>query len=252
VAWADGPETTELLRRLADDGDDADALDALVRAYTPMAEFLARRFRGRNLDISDLEQTAKVGLVAALRRYDPDRGVRFSTFATATIVGELKRSLRDRAWPMRVPRRLQEEALAVHHTAERLTQELGRAPDDEEIAADTETDVETIRAARAAGRSFVIASLDAPVHRAPDAPSIADAIGRRDEVLRLVAHFATVEPVIRALPERQRHILYLRFFEGLTQGEIGERVGISQVHVSRLISRALGHIRRKTQPAIGS
>ncbi|MDX1691509.1 MAG: SigB/SigF/SigG family RNA polymerase sigma factor [Acidimicrobiia bacterium] len=250
MAWADGPETDAWLKRLDDDPNDAEALDGLVRAYTPMAEFLARRFRGRNVSLSDLEQTAKLGLIKALRRFDPERGFKFSTYGRATIVGELKKALRDRAWPMRIPRRLQEDALRVRRTSERMAHDLGRVPDPEEVAERMDRDEDEILEAMEAGSTFTLSSLDQPMRSESGAPTLGDTVGRDDQVYALVERLAAVEPAIRSLPERQRRILYLRFYEGLTQSEIGERVGVSQVHVSRLLSRALGHIRRLSRRTV--
>ena len=211
-----------------------------------MAEFLAQRFRGRNVSLADLQQTAKLGLIQALRRYDPQRGVRFSTYGTCTIVGELKKSLRDRAWPMRVPRRLQENALTVRRTATQMVQDLGRLPQMGEVAHLLDWEEGEVASAMEAGGTFTLPSFDAPISAEAGSARMGDTVGHEDEYLELVERLATIEPAVRSLPERQRRVLYLRFYRGLTQREIGDRIGVSQVHVSRLIDRALAHIRRRT------
>ncbi len=223
--------------------------EALLVEYYPLAEYLARRFRGRGEPMEDLVQVASIGLLKALDRFDPDRGVGFVTYATPTILGELKRHFRDEAsWPVRMPRRLQETGLRIRLAVAELHQEFGRSPRIPEIAERTglseDTILETMEA-EYVGRPM---SLDG----APDdGPEPLD-VGDQDQGFELADSWAVLRPVVMQLPERERKILALRFFEDLTQTEIAERLGISQMHVSRLLSRALRHVRDAIDVSEGS
>lgn len=223
---------------------DPDARDELAREFLPLAEYFARRFAGRGEPVEDLTQTASLGLLNAIDRFDADRGVPFSTYAAATIVGELKRHFRDRGWALRVPRNVQETAILVNRTVATLWQEKGRAPTVQEIAATADIGEDDVLTALDALQAYTTDSLDAPVGDATS--TAAEAIGSVDRRFELSEEWLSLAPALRDLPERERTILYLRFFEGLTQTEIAERLGISQMHVSRLVSQSLEKLRRST------
>lgn len=209
----------------------------LIEHYTGLAEFFARRLANRGEPIDDLRQVALVGLLKAVERFDPHRGLQFSSFATPTITGELKRHFRDRGWAVRVPRRVQELHLQLDRTTATLSQELGRPPTPAEIAERAGVTEEDVLEGMEAGGLYRLASIDGQVD--DDAPSPAARLGESDEELEAVDDRVLVESLLAALPEREQRIVYLRFYEGLTQSEIADEVGISQMHVSRLLVRSL-------------
>lgn len=229
--------TAELFERLPD----PEAREELVRIHQPLTEHLARRFTGRGEHVEDLIQVAYIGLLNAIDRFDPSRDVQFPTYAAVTIIGELKRHFRDKGWAVRVPRRLQETGLRVSRMLGQMWQELGRSPTVKEIAARLEVPEEEILEAMEAMQAYSTTSLEAPV--GDQGPSHAETLSQDDESLELLESWATVAPKLRELPVRERRILYLRFFRGLTQSEIAQRLGISQMHVSRLLSQTLVQLR---------
>ncbi|HEX6264211.1 MAG TPA: SigB/SigF/SigG family RNA polymerase sigma factor [Actinomycetota bacterium] len=231
-------EALELFRQLPDPA----ARERLTERYLPLAEHLAGRFVGRGEARDDLVQVAGLGLVNAIDRFDPDRGVRFTTFASITILGELRRHFRDKGWSVRVPRGLQEAALELNRTLGRMWQELGRSPTIAELAGGSGLPEETIIEAMDAVQAYSTSSLDAPVGE-DEGASMGDLIGDEDPSLAVSDEWMSIEPALKDLPERERRILYLRFFEDMTQTEIAEVVGISQMHVSRLIAAALAKVR---------
>ena len=235
-------DTKELFRELRET-DDPEVRETLARLHLPLVEYLARRFKDRGEPIEDLVQVGSVGLLKAIDRFDVDRGVEFSTYATPTIVGELKRYFRDKGWAVRVPRRLQELSLRLNKIVAQLTQELGRSPTVSELAQAAEVSEEEVLEALESGQAYSTASLDAPSGEEDDAPGRVERMGDEDVQLENLEYFASLAPLIQQLPERERTILYLRFFQGLTQSGIAEEVGISQMHVSRLLSRILGYLR---------
>ncbi|MFN2593923.1 MAG: RNA polymerase sigma factor SigF [Actinomycetota bacterium] len=209
-----------------------------------MVEFLARRFRNRGEPLEDLTQVATIGLLKAIERFDLEREVEFSTYATPTIVGELKRHFRDKGWAVRVPRRLQELHLELTKTVGFLGQELGRSPTVAEIAETAGISEETVLEGLEIAQAYNFTSLDAPLDAEDGgSSSLADHLGIEDEHLENLEYRASLAPEMEKLPERERRILYLRFFKGLTQSEIADRLGISQMHVSRLLNRTLGQLR---------
>jgi RNA polymerase sigma-B factor len=213
--------------------------DDLVGDSAPLARHLARRFSHRGEPPEELEQVAMVGLFKAVERFEPDRGGQFSTFAVPTILGELKRHFRDRGWAVRIPRRLQELHLELNRLVADLTQELGRSPTPQELARSANVDEEDVLEAMEAGSLYNLASLDAPTGLdapPPEPPAPVDEYRGVDEQL-------VVEELLSTLPERERVIVELRFFAGLTQSEIASRVGISQMHVSRLLTQSLSALR---------
>jgi RNA polymerase sigma-B factor len=235
----DPAEVLELFARLPDEG----AREALVVRFLPLAEYFARRFTGRGEPAEDLVQVASLGLLHAIDRFDPERGVQFSTYAAATIVGEIKRHFRDKGWSIRVPRNLQESALRVNRLLSQLWQELGRSPTIAEIAERADLAEEEVLEAIDAVQAYSAGSLDAPT--AEGSPTPAETLGEEDPFFELAEGWSSIAPTIRALPARERQILYLRFFEGLTQSEIAKKVGISQMHVSRLLGQTLELLRNQ-------
>ncbi|HEX7745109.1 MAG TPA: SigB/SigF/SigG family RNA polymerase sigma factor [Micromonosporaceae bacterium] len=218
-----------------------EARDDLVRFALPFAGRLARRYRGRGEPLEDLEQVARLGLVNAVDRYDPERGS-FTAYAAITIVGEIKRHFRDRTWGVHVPRRLRDLILEVGQATAALTSELSRAPSVAELADRLETPEEEILAALESAAGYSPASLNAPVG-GESAAEFGDLVGESDTDLESVDDRVTVSGLLGRLPWRERRILAMRFYGNQTQAEIAARFGISQMHVSRLLSRALNWLR---------
>ena len=221
---------------------DGAAREALVVRHRPLALYLARKFTGRGESLEDLEQVATLALLKAIDRLDLSRDVRFSTFATITVIGELKRHLRDRGWAVRVPRPIQELAVRITRVMGTLTQELARAPTVREIADHVGASEEHVLEALDASRAYTADSLDAPTG-GDDRFSPADTLAVHDDRFENLDSWQSVAPLLRGLPERERTILYMRFFEEKTQTEIAQELGISQMHVSRLLARSLNQLR---------
>ncbi|HEX9530176.1 MAG TPA: RNA polymerase sigma factor SigF [Acidimicrobiales bacterium] len=217
--------------------------DRLVEAHLGLAEYLARRFSNRGEPLDDLIQVAAVGLLKAVDRFDPDRGVEFSTYATHTVVGELKRHFRDKGWAVRAPRRMQELYLRLGKVVANLSQELGRSPTIPELAAEAQVSAEEVLEAMEAGQAYRFASLDAPSPGDDNGDSLGTHLGGDDPSMADAEQRATLSPLVSHLQPRERMIIHLRFFEGLTQSEIAARLGISQMHVSRLLARSLSQLR---------
>jgi RNA polymerase sigma-B factor len=249
TAPATQEDTRELFLRWQRDGD-APARDALVRRFMPLARSLARRYGRSSEPFEDLLQVASLGLLKALDRYDVDRGHSFASFAVPTILGEMRRYFRDSGWAVHVPRGAQERALKVRDAQERLANEHGRAPTVNQLAEYLEFDTEEAIDALQALQSYETLSLDAPRPGTEgDVVSYGDAMGAEDERFELVELDATLSAVLRHIAPRERLILQMRFIEDLTQTEIAERVGISQMQVSRLLRRSLEQLRTLTQAA---
>jgi RNA polymerase sigma-B factor len=221
--------------------------DRLVEDNLGLARRLAHRFDHRGQPYDDLVQVASVALIKAVDRYDPGHGAAFSTFATGTIVGELKRHFRDRGWAVRAPRRVQELYLELGTATETLAHQLGRSPTVPELAAATGSTEEAVLEALEAGRGYRSASIDAP-GPGPGSPTLGDRLSSEDAEVVLVDERSVLGPALSALPERSRQIVRLRFVDGLTQSEIAERVGISQMHVSRLLAASLAQLREAFRP----
>jgi RNA polymerase sigma-B factor len=218
--------------------------DQLIEAHLGLAEFLARRFSNRGEPLDDLIQVASMGLVKAVDRFDVERNIEFSTYATHTIVGELKRHFRDKGWAVRAPRRIQELYLRLTKVTAQLSQELGRSPTIEELAAETESSVEAVLEALEAGQAYRSTSLDAPTSNGDnEVDSMGAHMGDHDPNLLSAEQRATLGPLMARLSDREQQILHMRFFEGLTQSEIANRLNISQMHVSRLLARSLAQLR---------
>ncbi|MGH2705376.1 MAG: SigB/SigF/SigG family RNA polymerase sigma factor [Actinomycetota bacterium] len=238
----DHARTRELFARLP---NDPSAREELVRLHLPLVEYLARRFRGRGEPLDDLIQVASLGLLKAIDRFDPAREVEFSTYATPTIIGELKRYFRDKGWALRVPRRLQEIGLQLAQIVPTLTQELGRSPSISEIAERSGFTVEEVVEATHAAQAYTVISLDAPTGE--DGADSLSRLGSEDEALELFEAWSSVAHLLEKLPSREREILYLRFVAGETQSSIAAKLGISQMHVSRLLARTLAHLRQAAE-----
>jgi RNA polymerase sigma-B factor len=227
--------------------------DELIEAHLGLAEYLARRFANRGEPLDDLVQVASTGLIKAVDRFEPERGLEFSTYATHTIVGELKRHFRDKGWAVRVPRRMQELHLRLATVISNLSQELGHSPTVAEIATAAGVSEEEVLEAMEAGQAYRFASIDAPTGGGgsggggDESGTLSSQLGGDDASMEDVEHRATLSPLIAQLPERQQMILHLRFFEGLTQSEIASRLGISQMHVSRLLARSLAQLRQAAE-----
>jgi RNA polymerase sigma-B factor len=243
----DAPDTVAAFRRLAAlaAGPERDVLRGeIVEAWLPMADRLAGRFRSRGESYDDLRQVAALGLVKAVDRFDPELGNAFESYAVPTITGEIKRHFRDHMWTLHVPRRVQDLRNRVRTAGQELSQTIpGRAPTVAEIAEHAQLSEEDARAGLQALESFTALSLDAELSGSDDGYSLSDALGSADPALDAVVDRESVKPRLAALPERERAILYMRFFDDMTQSGIAEKLGISQMHVSRLISRSCRRVR---------
>ena len=243
----DAPDTVEDFRTLAalPPGRARDALrDQIIEAWLPMAERLAGRFRSRGESFDDLRQVAALGLVKAVERYDPELGNAFESYAVPTVTGEIKRHFRDHMWTLHVPRRVQDLRNRVRFARRDLSQTIpGRQPTVAEIAEYAQMSEDDVRTGLGALESFTALSLDAELAGGDDGYSLSDALGSADPALDVVIDREAVKPRLEALPERERTILYMRFFGDMTQSSIAEELGISQMHVSRLISRCCDRLR---------
>jgi RNA polymerase sigma-B factor len=215
----------------------------LVELHLPLVEYLARRFRNRGEWLDDLTQVATIGLIKSIDRFDLDRGVEFSTYATPTIVGEIKRHFRDKGWAVRVPRRLQELKLALAKAIGELAQNLGRAPTVAELAQHLQMSEEEVLEGLESANAYSTVSLDAPDSGDEDAPAVAESLGMVDDALEGVEYRESLKPLLEQLPPREKRILLLRFFGNMTQSQIATELGISQMHVSRLLARTLAQLR---------
>lgn len=217
----------------------------LVGDHRWIAIHCARRFARRGEPLEDLVQVAQLGLLKAVERFDPEYGVLFPTFAMPTVLGELRRHFRDHTWPVRVPRRVKELYLELSATVETLGHDLGRPPTIDEIAHEMQSTVDDVLEGLEAGTAYRTASLAAPPENADDDAPDPPAVGTTDPDLASADSRVSVRDVMRGLPRRERTVLYLRFFHGCTQSEIAQRIGVSQVHVSRILRSTLGRMREK-------
>jgi RNA polymerase sigma-B factor len=232
-------EIRVLLRRWHEDRDGA-AREELAERMLPLARSLARRYAGKGEPLEDLEQVASLGLLKAIDRFDVSRDVRFATFAVPTIAGELKRHFRDRGWMLRVPREIQELSARVMRSRDALTREFGRSPTVEEVARALGAGVEQVLEALRAADAYRMMSLDEPL---ADGAGALEAIGGDDAGYELAEHRVLLRRGLDGLGAREREIVRLRYYEGLTQREIARAVGVSQMHVSRLIRRSIDSMR---------
>jgi RNA polymerase sigma-B factor len=236
-------EDRRLLVRYHESGDVA-AREELVKRFLPLARQLARRYQRTNEPLDDLMQVASVGLVKAVDRFDPERGTAFSTFAVPTILGELKRYFRDAGWAAHVPRGMQERAMRLEQAVEAVNRRVGRSPSTKELAAELGQTEEEVLETLEAQSAYDAVSLEQ--QRSDDSQggdTYADTLATDEESYELVEYEATIAPALKALSARDRMILHLRFSQDMTQSEIATRIGVSQMHVSRLIRQALARLR---------
>jgi len=223
------------------------ARDDLVHLHLPLVEHCARRFRNRGEPYEDLVQVGTIGLIKSIDRFDAERGVEFSTYATPTVIGEIKRYFRDKGWAIRVPRRLQELRMQINSSTAELTQSLGRSPTAGELAAKIGCTVEEIIEGLESSNAYATLSLDAGTDNDDSPPAMLDTLGIHDEGLEHVEMRESIKPLLDQLPPREKHILMLRFFRNMTQSQIATEVGVSQMHVSRLLTKTLDRMRTALQ-----
>lgn len=223
--------------------------ETLVTGYLPLAQRLAWKYRDRGVQVEDLFQVASIGLLNAVDRFNPEHGSAFLSFALPTIQGEIRRYFRDRAWSMRVPRGLKDRHLAIAKATSALSSELNRAPRPSEIAAHLDLSVEEVLEGLHAGEAYSSSSLDEHLSASGGAGgySLADMLGEADKRLEMVEYRDTLRPLLEALPERERTIVMLRFFGEMTQSQIATEIGVSQMHVSRLLTQILGKFRQQLE-----
>jgi RNA polymerase sigma-B factor len=223
------------------------AREELVERFLPLARDLALRYTYTDEPFDDLLQVASLGLIKAIDRFEPGRGTKFTSYAAPTILGELKRHFRDKGWALHVPRDLQERTLAVSRETELLSKALGRSPKVREVAGALGCSVEDVLEAQEAAASYEAASLDAPTARDDEeAAPLVDMLGGEDSAYELVESRDAIASTWKALPDVERQVLELRFMHDLTQREIGQQIGYSQMHVSRLLRRALNRLETAT------
>jgi RNA polymerase sigma-B factor len=225
------------------DPDRAATRDRAITAWLPLARHLARRFDGRGETLDDLTQIAAVGLIKAIDRFDPEYGTDFASYAVPTVVGEIKRHFRDRTWDIRVPRRLQELKLSINTATAALMQTLGRSPTVADLAEHLKRSEEEILEGLEGARAYNAVSLQTMVGTGENGNELGDLFGVDDPELATADLRASLGPALKALPPREREIIVLRFFGNLTQTQIAERVGVSQMHVSRLLAKSLTALR---------
>ncbi|CAN5490464.1 N/A [soil metagenome] len=228
-----------------EDPDWAEIREQLVRLHLPLVEHLARRFSNRGEPFDDLAQVGTIGLLKAVDRFEPERGVEFSTYATPTIVGEIKRHFRDRGWSIRVPRRLQEMRLELSTVTADLTHELSRSPTVSELAGRLQVDQDSVLEGLESANAYSTLSLDAPDTRDELGGTMAEALRFDDDAFGHIEDRESLKPLLAKLTPRDRKILLLRFFHGMTQSQIATEIGMSQMHVSRLLSRTLAALRQE-------
>jgi RNA polymerase sigma-B factor len=219
--------------------------DELVTMHLPLARHLARRFNNRGEPLEDLVQVATVGLINSVDRFNPERGVEFLSYAVPTIVGEIKRHFRDHGWAVRVPRRLKELHLSLNAAVAELSQRNRRAPTATELAEYLQISREEVLEGLEAANAYRTSSLDNPVGSDENMPTLASTLGDEDKELEGVEFRESLQPLLKQVAPRERRILILRFFGNMTQSQIAEQLGISQMHVSRLLAQTLAQLREK-------
>ena len=251
VVEHEGLDTRSLSRSLfkrfatltPEDRDHPYVRDTLIELNLPLVRYAAARFRSRNEPMEDIVQVGTIGLIKAIDRFDSERGVEFPTFAMPTIIGEIKRFFRDTSWSVRVPRRLQELRLSLTRAGDELAQKLDRSPTVAELAVCLGVSEEDVVEGLAVGNAYTASSLDtAPTDEDGDGP-LAERLGYEDAAMEGVEYRESLKPLLARLPARERRIIMLRFFGNMTQSQIGEEIGISQMHVSRLLTRTLATLR---------
>ena len=247
LIW-DKRRTRELFKRYHEQGDE-EARELLITSHMNLVRFLAYKFKNRGEPIEDLIQVGTIGLIKAIDRFDLSRGLEFTTYATPTILGEIKRHFRDKGWSVRVPRRLQELSAKVTKATDALTQELQRTPTIDELAQYLEVTVDEVLEAMESGEAYSSVSLDSDSSGDDDAPSLLDRYGERDQRLDTSDDRMLIARTLSSFTPKEQEVIELRFLQGLTQIEIAERMGISQVQVSRLLRRTLKRMQEKIDPA---
>ena len=246
-AW-DKEKTRELFRRFKEEGD-MDAREKLVMSHLNLVRFIANKFKNRGEPIDDLVQVGYLGLLKAIDRFDPSRGLEFTTFATPTIMGEIKRHFRDKGWSVRVPRRLQELSAKVNQATDTLISQLQRSPTVAEIADYLDATVDEVLEAMESSSAYSSVSLEAPSGTDDDdTPSVIDRYATEDSDLAFTDDRIIIEEALASFSPREREVIEMRFLKGMTQIEIAEKLGISQVQVSRLLRRTLKKIQDKIDP----
>lgn len=246
-AW-DKERTRELFRLYKEKGDE-EARDQLIVSHLNLVRFLASKFKNRGEPLDDLVQVGTIGLIKAIDRFDPERGLEFTTYATPTILGEIKRHFRDKGWTIRVPRRLQELSAKVNSATDELTARLQRSPSIEEVAEYLGTTADEVLEAMESSSAYSSVPLEAQGgNEDDDAPSVIDRYASVDGDLEASDDRIVLEEVIGEFPEADQQAIRMRFIDGMTQVEIAKRLGISQVQVSRMLRRALRRIQDKIDP----
>lgn len=246
LAW-DKDRTRELFRRYKQEGDE-EAREQLIENHLNLVRFLASKFKNRGEPMDDLIQVGSLGLIKAIDRFDPERGLEFTTFATPTIMGEIKRHFRDKGWSVRVPRRLQELSAKVNQATEDLTRELNRTPTVTEIAERLDASVDEVLEAMESSSAYSSVPLEGTSPGVDDdAPSVIDRFATEDADLAAIDDRMVIDEAIAGFSSREQEVVRMRFDEGLTQVEIAERLGISQVQVSRLLRRTLKRVQEKLE-----
>lgn len=247
AAW-DKEKTHELFRRYKEEGD-VEAREKLVMSHMNLVRFLANKFKNRGEPLDDLIQVGYLGLLKAIDRFDPSRGLEFTTYATPTIMGEIKRHFRDKGWSVRVPRRLQELSAKVNQATDVLTTELQRSPKIDEIAEYLDASVDEVLEAMESSSAYSSVPLEGTGNNDnDDAPSVLDRYATEDSALNFTDDRLIIEEALKGFSPREREVIDLRFLQGMTQIEIAEQLGISQVQVSRLLRRTLKKIQDKIDP----
>ena len=247
VAW-DKDRTRELFRRYKEQGD-SEARDQLIMSHLNLVRFLASKFKNRGEALDDLIQVGTIGLIKAIDRFDPERGLEFTTYATPTIMGEIKRHFRDKGWSVRVPRRLQELSAKVNQVTDELTNQLQRSPSVAEIAESLGVSVDEVLEAMESSSAYSSVPLEGGGSSDDEeAPSVIDHYATEDADLAASDDRIVLEEAIADFSPREQDVIRMRFVDGLTQVEIAERLGVSQVQVSRLLRRTLRRIQDKIDP----
>lgn len=247
LAW-DKERTRALFEQYKEHGDE-EARETLIMSHLNLVRFLASKFKNRGEPLDDLIQVGTLGLIKAIDRFEPARGLEFTTFATPTILGEIKRHFRDKGWSVRVPRRLQELSAKVNQTSEELTKKLQRSPSVEEIAKELDVSVDEVLEAMESSSAYSSVPLEGGSQGGEDdAPSVIDHYATEDEGLLTADDRMIIDEAISEFSPREQEVIRMRFVEGLTQVEIAERLGVSQVQVSRLLRRTLQKVQEKVDP----
>ena len=249
---AEYADVLEMFRQLQgtteDSADHIAQRDAIIERCLPLADHIARRFEGKGEARDDLLQVARIGLINAVKRFDVEMGSDFASFAVPTIMGEVRRHFRDNSWSVKVPRRMKELHLQIGTASAEMSQRLGRAPTASELATELGIDRDEVLDGLMAGSSYKTTSIDGSAGSGSDErPSLAETLGDVDPGLEKVEYREALRPLLEELPERERTVLVLRFFESMTQSQIAAKVGISQMHVSRLLAKTLAQLREKLE-----